>query len=323
MRYEDKIKISVVGCGYWGNNIIRVLSELGNLASVWDVNEDHLLAVAKQYALPILNFDQIIDSDINAVIIATTADQHYELALRALKAKKHVFVEKPLTLDLEEARKLYKVSVQMGSVLMVGHLLQYHAAFLRMKQLIHENALGRVHHIYAYRLNLGGFRHKENVFWDLASHDVSMILGITDKLPEKIYARGACNYNPLVHDTALVDLSFSNGINAHIFVSWIHPFKEQKLVVVGERGMAIFDDCLPWEEKLKIYTHEINFTNGVVHCSQKDTRTISLEKIEPLKAECLHFIECIKDNKKPRTDGIEGIQVLSVLDMVQQHLTIF
>jgi len=318
----NKAKISVVGCGYWGKNFVRNFAGLGNLESICDENQECLKSISNQYQVPIRTFDQIIKSDVDGIVISAPPAHHYRLARKSLEAGKHVFVEKPLTMNVEHAQKLQKVSLQTGKVLMVGHLLQYHPAFLKLKELINQGKLGRIHHIYSYRVNLGSFRHKENVFWDLAPHDISMILSLTNDLPEKVYTRGSCNYNPFIYDTILADLSFKNGIKAHIFVSWLHSLKEQRFVVVGEHGMAVFDDCLPWTEKLKIYPHEINFINELVHFSKADVETIPLEDAEPLKLECQHFIKCIQNNQKSITDGFEGIQVLKVLEAVQQRLDI-
>jgi acetyltransferase-like isoleucine patch superfamily enzyme len=203
---------------------------------------------------------------------------------------------------------------------MVGHLLQYHTAFLELKQLIAKGNLGRLQYIYSNRLNLGKFRNEENILWSFAPHDISMILSLAGDIPETVYATGACHLNPRIHDVTTTHMSFKNGIEAHIFVSWLHPYKEQKLVVVGDKGMAVFDDGLPWGEKLKLYPHQVTWLNGMPQPEKADVVNFPLEVSEPLRMECQHFIDCIKNNKKPRTDGFEGLQVLQVLDAAQKSL---
>lgn len=315
-----KIKISIIGCGYWGKNLVRNFSELGVLHSVCDANIELAGKVAQSYGVPVWTLDQILKSDVDGVVIAAPAAQHFDLTQKALKAGKHVFVEKPLSLKVEEAQKLCELSMQVDRKLMVGHLLQYHPAFLELKLLVAKGNLGRLQYIYSNRLNLGKFRNEENILWSFAPHDISMILSLASDLPEKIYATGACHLNPRIHDVTTTHMSFKNGIQAHIFVSWLHPYKEQKLVVVGDRGMAVFDDGLPWGEKLKLYPHQVTWVDGLPQPEKADVIHVPLEVAEPLKLECQHFIDSIKNNKKPRTDGFEGLQVLQVLDAAQQSL---
>jgi UDP-2-acetamido-3-amino-2,3-dideoxy-glucuronate N-acetyltransferase len=316
----DKPKISVIGCGYWGKNLVRNFAELGVLHSVCDAN----LALAKQaaqaYDVQSLNLEEVLKSDCDGVVIAAPAAQHYELTQKALYAGKHVFVEKPLSLKVEEAKKLCDLSMQVNKKIMVGHLLQYHPAFLELKSLIQKGNLGRLQYIYSNRLNLGKFRNEENILWSFAPHDISMILGLAGDLPESVYATGACHLNPRIHDVTTTHMSFKNGIEAHIFVSWLHPYKEQKLVVVGDRGMAVFDDGLPWGEKLKLYPHQVTWVDGLPQPEKADVIHVPLEVSEPLKLECQHFMDCIAQNQNPRTDGAEGLRVLQVLDAAQQSL---
>ena len=314
------VKISVIGCGYWGKNLVRNFSELGVLSAVCDANIDLATSTSQAYGVPALTLDQILKSDVTGIVIAAPAEQHYDLTLKALKSGKHVFVEKPLSLKVDEAQELCHLSAEGSQVLMVGHLLQYHPAFLKLKHLISKGMLGRLQYIYSNRLNLGKFRHEENILWSFAPHDISMILSLVGDLPESVYATGACHLNPKIHDVTTTHLSFKNGIQAHIFVSWLHPYKEQKLVVVGDRGMAVFDDGLSWEEKLKLYPHQVTWIDGLPHPEKADVVPVPLEAAEPLKLECEHFIECIKNNQRPRTDGFEGLHVLEVLDAAQRSL---
>ena len=313
-------KISVIGCGYWGKNLVRNFAELGVLHSVCDSNQELANQAAQTYAVPSYSFDDVLKSDCDGVVIAAPAAQHFELTQKALSAGKHVFVEKPLSLKVEEAKKLCDLSLQVNKKLMVGHLLQYHPAFLELKQLIKKGNLGRLQYVYSNRLNLGKFRNEENILWSFAPHDISMILGLAGDLPENIYATGACHLNPRIHDVTTTHMSFKNGIEAHIFVSWLHPYKEQKLVVVGDRGMAVFDDGLPWGEKLKLYPHQVTWVDGLPQPEKADVIHVPLEVSEPLKLECQHFIDCIEQNHMPCTDGAEGLRVLQVLDAAQQSL---
>ena len=316
----DKLKISVIGCGYWGKNLVRNFAELRVLHSVCDANQELANQAAKAYDVASLSLEELLKSACDGVVIAAPAAQHFELTQRALNAGKHVFVEKPLSLKVEEAKKLCDRSMQVGKKLMVGHLLQYHPAFLELKALIKKGNLGRLQYIYSNRLNLGKFRNEENILWSFAPHDISMILGLAGDLPESVYATGACHLNPRIHDVTTTHMSFKNGIEAHIFVSWLHPYKEQKLVVVGDRGMVVFDDGLPWGEKLKLYPHQVTWVDGLPQPEKADVIYVPLEVSEPLKIECQHFIDCITQNHMPRTDGAEGLRVLQVLDAAQQSL---
>ena len=316
----SNIKIAVIGCGYWGKNLVRNFSELGVLHAVCDASEELSENAARSYNVPSQSLDQILQGDCDGIVIAAPAALHFELTQKALKAGKHVFVEKPLSLKVEEAKMLCDLSSEVNRKLMVGHLLQYHPAFLALKQAIAKGNLGRLQYIYSNRLNLGKFRNEENILWSFAPHDISMILGLTGDLPESVNAVGACHLNPNIHDVTTTHMTFKNGIQSHIFVSWLHPFKEQKLVVVGERGMAVFDDSLPWAEKLKVYPHQVNWVDGLPEPHKADGVYVPLEVAEPLKLECQHFIDCIINDEKPRTDGQEGLRVLRVLDAAQQSL---
>lgn len=313
-------KISVVGCGYWGKNLVRNFAELGVLHAVCDASQELANHTAQTYTVPSHTFDEVLKSNCDAVVIAAPAEQHFDLTDRALKSGKHVFVEKPLSLKVEEAQRLCDLSRQVNKKLMVGHLLQYHPGFLKLKELIQKGSLGRLQYIYSNRLNLGKFRNEENILWSFAPHDISMILGLASDIPESVYATGACHLNPRIHDVTTTHMRFKNGIQAHIFVSWLHPYKEQKLVVVGDRGMAVFDDGLSWDEKLKLYPHQVTWVDGLPQPEKADVIRVPLEVSEPLKLECQHFVDCIVQNQIPRTDGAEGLRVLQVLDAAQKSL---
>ena len=316
------MKIAVVGCGYWGKNLVRNFSELGTLKYVCDSDRSTAEAIGDQHNVSTTELDNIFETEVDGIVIATPAAQHFEIAKAALQSQKHVFVEKPLALNVEEAEALCALSKQQKKVLMVGHLLQYHSAFLKLKSIVSEGGLGKLQYIYSNRLNLGKFRNEENILWSFAPHDISMILGLAGDIPKTVTATGSAHLNQHIHDVTITQFSFENGIQAHVFVSWLHPFKEQKLVVVGDRGMAVFDDGLEWHEKLKVYPHQVQWVNGLPQPQKAEFQNIELESVEPLKAECLHFLDCIKNNSAPRTDGLEGLNVLKVLGASQRSLVL-
>lgn len=316
--------IAVIGCGYWGKNLVRNFKELGVLSGVCDAFPENAKRMHELYQVPVLTLDQIFsDESIQGVVIAAPAAQHASLTEKALKAGKHVFVEKPLALQVNQAKQLCDIAKKYNRVLMVGHLLQYHPAFVELKQIVHRGELGKLQYIYSNRLNLGKFRNEENILWSFAPHDISMVLSLVGDIPETVYAVGSHHLSPNIADITNTHMAFRNGINAHIFVSWLHPYKEQKLVVVGDRGMAVFDDSQPWEEKLQLYPHQINWINGMPNPAKADAVRVAIPNAEPLRLECQHFIDCIENNRQPRTDGNEGLNVLSVLDAAQRSLTTF
>jgi UDP-2-acetamido-3-amino-2,3-dideoxy-glucuronate N-acetyltransferase len=315
-----KLNISVVGCGAWGKNLVRNFSELGVLGSVCDPHQELGKALSSQYQVPFLTFDQVLESSVEGVVIAAPAIQHYMLAKQALHAGKHVFVEKPLSLHVHEAQELCFLAQDRGCTLMVGHLLQYHPAFLELKKRVSQGHLGRLQYIYSNRLNLGKFRHEENILWSFAPHDISMILALVGEQPETVYATGASHLNPHIHDVTTTHLSFKKEIEAHVFVSWLHPFKEQKLVVVGDKGMMVFDDGLASTEKLRLYPHTVSWVAGLPEPEKAEGINIPVQSSEPLTLECQHFLDCMVQNTQPRTDGFEGLRVLHVLEAAQKSL---
>ena len=193
--------------------------------------------------------------------------------------------------------------------------------FLKLKDIVQGGKLGKLQYIYSNRLNLGKFRNEENILWSFAPHDISMILSLAGDVPKKVLATGAIYLSKNIHDVTTTHLTFKNGIQAHVFVSWLHPFKEQKLVIVGDCGMAVFDDGLDWPEKLKLYPHQVNWVNGIPQPKKAEFEAIGLKSQEPLKEECKHFLDCIENNNKPRTDGEEGLNVLKILEASQESLT--
>lgn len=314
--------VAVIGCGYWGKNLVRNFAELKALAALCDANVSNAQALAEVYQVPVKTFEEILmDDSIHGVVIAAPAVEHASLGERALKAGKHVYIEKPLALEVKDAEYLCELAKRNNRILMVGHLLQYHPAFIALKQIVQEGKLGKLQYIYSSRLNLGKIRCEENILWSFAPHDISMILGLVGDLPETVHAFGSHYLTPKVADVTNTHLSFKNGVVGHIFVSWLYPYKEQKLVVVGNRGMAVFDDGKPWAEKLNLYPHQINWVNGIPNPAKADAVPVPLAEAEPLRIECQHFLDCMRTGEEARTNGLEGLNVLRVLDAAESSLT--
>jgi len=315
--------IAVVGAGYWGKNLVRNYYELDSLRMVCDTRTEALTTIQKRFPDVSFssNFDEVLaDQAVKAVVIALPAECHYEFAAKALRAGKDVFVEKPLALDLDHAKKLNAMALEEKRILMVGHLLRYHPAFMKLKEIIDNGSLGRIQYLYSNRLSLGKIRREENALWSFAPHDISMILALCNEMPEHVTTVGHNYLHKQLADVTTTHLSFPSGVNSHIFVSWLHPFKEQKLIVIGEKNMAVFEDTQPWDKKIALYSHTIKWQNGMPIPDKADPEFVSVEAKEPLKEECLHFLQCIYNRDTPITDGHEGYRVLEVLHRAQRSL---
>jgi UDP-2-acetamido-3-amino-2,3-dideoxy-glucuronate N-acetyltransferase len=315
-------RVACIGAGHWGKNLVRNFAELGALAAVCEADPARRQALEAQY--PEVGVTGDVDAllrspEIDAVVIATPAETHAGLVRRALAAGKHVFVEKPLALSVEEGEELVASAERRGRVLMVGHLLWYHPAVLRLKEIIDEGELGRIQYIYSNRLNLGKIRTEENILWSFAPHDVSVMLGLVGEMPDAVDAHGGTYLREGVADVTVSTLSFPSGVKGHIFVSWLHPFKEQKLVVVGDRKMAVFNDVEP-TDKLVVYPHSIDWKKQIPVATAAAGLPVSFEGVEPLRLECEHFLRRIADGAAPRTDGREALRVLRVLAALQRRL---
>lgn len=318
-----KRNIAVIGTGYWGKNLVRNYASLKVLRLVCDPDEAGLHGVRTQY--PGIETctaftDVLANPEIEGVVIATPAETHFTLAREALLAGKHVYVEKPLVLEQSHGEELIRLSHERRRILMVGHLLQYHPVFVRLRDLVQKGDLGRIDYIYSHRLNLGKIRSEENILWSFAPHDISMILTLAGEPPETVSATGGFYLHQKIADVTVTHLTFPSGLRAHIFVSWLHPFKEQKLVVVGNQKMAVFDDTLPWEDKLLLYPHEIRWQNRMPVPIKAQAERVHVPEAEPLKEECLHFLHCIETGVQPLTDGKEGLRVVQILRAAQLSL---
>jgi UDP-2-acetamido-3-amino-2,3-dideoxy-glucuronate N-acetyltransferase len=320
------ISVAVVGAGYWGKNLVRNFHQLDSLKLICDKNESLLADFRSQYSEveTCLAISEVMKrKDIEGVIISTPAETHFNLAREALLAGKNVLVEKPLVLHEKEALELIELAAEKKRVLMVGHLLQYHPVFVRLKEMASAGELGRINYIYSHRLNLGKIRREENILWSFAPHDISMILALAGEEPESVLATGGNFLHQKIADVTTTHLEFPSGLQAHIFVSWLHPFKDQKLVVVGDRKMAVFDDTQPWPDKLLLYPHYINWKNHLPVPCKAEPERVKISEAEPLQHECRHFLDCISNGSEPITDGQEGLKVLRVLNASQTSLNHF
>jgi UDP-2-acetamido-3-amino-2,3-dideoxy-glucuronate N-acetyltransferase len=314
--------IAVVGCGYWGKHLVRNFAQLGALACTCDAHEETLQAqkVLYPHIRLLTGFQDVLANDqVRAVVIATPAALHYNQVKEAILRGKDVFVEKPLALHYDQGRELVDLANQRGVILMVGHILEYHPAVVLLKELVHRGELGQLRYIYSNRLNLGKVRQEENILWSFAPHDISIITSLLNKVPVEVSASGSSYLQPDIVDVTVTNMTFDNGVRAHIFVSWLHPFKEQKLVVIGDRKMAVFDDTAR-DGKLKIYDKGIEWEDGFPVPRQTAETTLFFDDKEPLRLECEHFLACIRDRKKPRTDGENALRVLRVLEASQMSL---
>lgn len=316
-----KKNVAVIGSGYWGKNLVRNFSELGALKTICDLDENVLTDFKKQYPEVYIttSFQEVLeDPHIDGVVIATPAVLHYKMVKEALDNGKDVYVEKPLSLNVNDGKELVKIAEDKDRLLMVGHILQYHPAVLKLHEMIKKGELGKIQYIYSNRLNLGKFRTEENILWSFAPHDISVILMLLNEMPKDLTSHAGTYLSKNVADVTLTTMDFPSGVKAHIFVSWLHPYKEQKLVIVGSKKMAVFDDVS--DEKLFLYPHEIEWVNRVPVPQKKDAVIVETETKEPLKEECRHFIKCIESRSQPKTNGREGLRVLEILQASQKSL---
>lgn len=315
-------KIAVLGCGYWGQNLVRNFEALGALAMVCDP-----APAGRTRARELSSTTDIVDNfeavfqrkDIQGIAMATPAETHHSLAIRAMQAGKDVFVEKPLALTYQQGREMESVAEETGRLLMVGHLLEYHPAVLKLRDMMAEGVLGRVNYIYSNRLNFGKVRTEENALWSFAPHDIAVILRLFGEMPIEVTCVGGSYLTPGLADVTVSCLHFVSGRRAHIFVSWLNPFKEQKLVLFGDKQMAVFNDGVK-DGKLVLYNQRVEFDNRKPVLQKGEASVVEIPADEPLRRECEHFLDCIQKREKPLTDGKSGIQVLQVLQACQTSL---
>lgn len=313
-------RVAVIGSGYWGKNLVRNFRELGALAAVCDVTEAGR-ATARELApdVPILGDvgELLAREGTDAVAIATPAETHHELAGAALAAGLDVFVEKPLALTYEDGARMVAAAEAGGRILMVGHVLEYHPAIAELKRLVDSGELGRVRYIYSHRLSLGKIRREENALWSFAPHDIAIILRLLGNTPFQVTATGGSYVTPNIADVTVTDLLFDDGVRAHIFVSWLHPFKEQRLVVIGDKRMASFDDV---NKQLVLYDQRVELREGQPVPVKGEGRQVPFDAAEPLRLECQAFLDAVATRRPPLTDGESGLRVLKVLQAAQRSL---
>ena len=323
MTNNTDANIALVGCGYWGKNLCRNFNALGSLSAVVDATESGQ-STARSIAPDAMitdNIEDILkDDQIRGIALATPAETHANIAIRAMQAGKDVFVEKPMAVSISDALDMQSVANETGRILMVGHLLEYHPAVLKLRELINSGELGKINYIYSNRLNFGKVRTEENALWSFAPHDVAVILRLLGQSPIEVSASGGAYLTPNLSDITVSNLRFSDNSRAHIFVSWLHPFKEQRLVVVGDKKMAIFNDVNPLGEKLRVYPQSVEFDGNFPILRKEDAEFVYHLDTEPLREECAHFLECIKTRQSALTDAYSGIEVLKVLHACQSSI---
>ena len=323
-KLNEVINLAVIGSGKWGMNHIRTAYELigENLKCVCDIdvsNENKVNEISKKIKFTTKFDDVLKNKDINSVIIATPAETHFELTKRCLENDKHVLVEKPITLVSEDAKVLVDLADAKDKRLMVGHVLLYHPAIVKIKKMLNNGRLGMLQYIYSNRLNLGTIRSEENILWSFAPHDISIMQYLTGNNPVSVSAKGAVFLQNDIEDTTLTFLEYPDNVHAHIFVSWLHPFKEHRLLVIGDKGMLVFEDSLK-EDKLKYYEKGYHKVNGVLEKFDNEYEVVKIDTRQPLAEEQKHFFDCIVKGKKPLTNGVHAVEVLEILEKAQKSL---
>tara|TARA_S200000501_G_scaffold271423_2_gene255178 strand:- start:12079 stop:13038 length:960 start_codon:yes stop_codon:yes gene_type:complete len=307
--------ICVVGAGYWGKNHLRTLNELGALAGVVENNSKVLHKVLNEYS-GIKGYASIEESFADDIFdgytIATPAETHFDLAKKVILSKKHVLVEKPLSLNVKDVQELINLSEKHSVKLMVGHVLLFHPAIRKIKEIIESGTIGKLQYLYSNRLNLGQVRTEENVFWSLAPHDIAIFQYFTKTFPLKIQANGSTFLQKGIPDSTLTQLEYKNNIKGHIFVSWLHPFKEHRLVVIGSDGMISFDDSIEGKP-LKLYSKGIIFNNKIPEKVEGPVELIDYEKKMPLTQELSYFINSFDGGNISLADGYHALEVVRIL----------
>jgi len=322
-----QVRVGVVGLGYWGPNLARNFAAIPGCEVTWLCDRDEQARAKLARTLPGAQStgalqDLLDDRQLDAIVLATPVPTHAELAIAVAQAGKHCFVEKPLATNAADAELAVAAAAQAGTILMVGHLLEYHPAVARLKELVDSDELGGLYYIYGNRLNLGKLRADENALWSLGAHDVSVALHLIGEEPEECLAHGASYVRQSVQDVVFCYLRFPSGIVAHLHLSWLDPHKERRITVVGSRRMATFDDMLI-EGKLTIYDKgfdEDTSSWGEYIARSGDTFSPRIANVEPLRIECEHFIECVRSGATPRSDGHSGLRVVRVLEALQRSL---
>ncbi|MBW3096269.1 Gfo/Idh/MocA family protein [Pseudohoeflea coraliihabitans] len=306
-------RIGVVGCGYWGTNHIRTLSGLGALAAVSDHHPGRADAKGREFDVAAPSFSALLaDPDIDAVVLALPPHEHAAAALEVIAAGKHLLIEKPIALTVPEARQVVTRAEAAGIIAMTGHVLRFHPAFEKLLEIVADGTLGPLRYIHSHRVGLGKFHAENDALWDIAPHDLSLILALTGENPVSVRGEGAAILEPL-SDFAHLHLEFPGGIKSHVFTSRLNPYRERRLTVIGEKAMATFDDMAPAEEKLALYRHRLWQEDGGWQSQMVDPEFLPLADGMPLTRELEHFIDCIRTGTPPRTPVSEGLAVIEIL----------
>ena len=329
---ESVLRLGVIGCGYWGPKLARNIHEIqgAELVMVSDLHTPRLYDVQKLYphVITTTNYQDLLNADIDAVIIATPVHTHYPLTKDALEAGKHVLVEKPITANVSQARELVQISEERNLVLMVGHTFEYNAAVETVREVIQSGELGEIYYLNSVRVNLGLLQPDINVMWDLAPHDLSIMRFILDKNPVSVSARGGVFVNKYrhLHEVVYMGMTFENGAMASLRLSWLDPVKQRRLTVVGSKKMLVYDDIA--SEKVLVFDKGVelpsySITENEFHASYRHggQKAVEIDWVEPLRNECSHFLNCIRTNEKPRSDGHAGLAILNVLETAQRSLS--
>src|SRR6266496_2878795 len=319
-----EIRFGVIGWGYWGPKIARNLNSLPHASVTYVADTDArrlaAFAVNQPWVQTTTQIEEIFRSDVDAIVIATPVSTHFQLAREALLHGKHILVEKPLTASVSEAEELVALAQEQHRVLMVGHTFEYNPAVNELRKLVQSGELGKIYCIEAERVNLGLFRNDINVIWDLAPHDISILLYLLDKRPERIKVQAHAHVQSNIEDVAHLDLEFADGMNAHIHVSWLHPCKIRRVTVIGDARMVVYDDTNP-AEMIKVYNKgaEVH-ADPVVSYRYGEITIPHIDWIEPLHLECEDFANSIRTGTKPRASGEVGLAVVKVLAAAQEAL---
>lgn len=305
--------VAVIGCGYWGRNHVRTLSEIGALAAVADADSARAAEIGAEFGVPVMSVDEIFAShQVDAVVLALPPQFHADAALAAIAAGKHVLVEKPIALDTDAAEKVVEAGRQAGLVVMTGHVLRYHPAFETLADMVAAGELGALRYIHTHRLGLGKFHAENDALWDIAPHDLSLILALTGEQPAMIRGEGSATLDHL-SDFAHLHMSFPGGIGSHVFVSRLNPYRERRLTVIGDKAMAVFEDTLPWDQKLAVYDHRVWHDDAGWQFETAEPRHIAIPEGLPLTRQDQHFIDCIQRKAEPRTPVSDGLAVIRIL----------
>lgn len=321
---NEKLKIGIIGCGYWGQNLIRNFNNIDevDLYYICDIDEAKIMQIKTNYPniKTTIDYQQILrDPEINAVVIALPVFKHYQIAKDALLSDKHVLIEKPMTANIQEAKELIKIANDKNKILMVDHTFEYSGPINKMKEVIESGELGNIYYIRANWFNLGLLQPDVNVIWDLATHIISIINYVTDSKPQSINANAKPYIRENISEIATINIDFSKGISAFLSVGWLEPRKTREMTIIGSKKMLVYD-LMNSDEPVKIYDKGVILNENKIDYKSGEIYSPQIKNIEPLKTMCKHFIDCIRNNKKPRSDGQSGLNVIKVLEAAEKSL---